>query len=285
MFRVSFTILVAALMTHSVSAREFSSGTPSMDFNRGELKIPCLAVQNSGSEADDMYFAVTLQQRGNSMNFDVTLAEPDDDAVCGTLDVLANSARSSEPEIHLECQISEGRIRVEVEGEDLPAGTYTATLVSGEVPVSSESQDSIGNEVKFWFDSDESANGTILASNFAAVDDSISASIASETLTLETEAVCIAAPLSQDEESDLDDDQNDDVDNDEEFDDDDANDDDDDDQDEDVSDDDDEIGGEDQNVTEVAVNPGRGNSGQNNGNSKPDKANGNNGNNGKSNKN
>ncbi len=266
MFRVSFTILVAALMTHSVSAREFSSGTPSMDFNRGELKIPCLAVQNSGSEADDMYFAVTLQQRGNSMNFDVTLAEPDDDAVCGTLDVLANSARSSEPEIHLECQISEGRIRVEVEGEDLPAGTYTATLVSGEVPVSSESQASLGKKVKFWFDSDESANGTILASNFAAVDDSISASIASESLTLETEAVCIAAPLSQDEESDLDDDQNDD----EDLDDDDAN------------DDDDDDGVEDQSVTEVAVNPGRGNSGQNNGNSKPDKANGNNG---KSNKN
>src|SRR5688500_13495634 len=84
-------LALASTFSWSLASADDIHGGPLADFGANELTIPCVEVNNfSGSPANNQFFDVVLDRRGNSMNFELTYAEPEDLAFCQRLADFAN---------------------------------------------------------------------------------------------------------------------------------------------------------------------------------------------------
>ncbi len=58
------------------------SGGARADFTRNEMIIPCVKVISTESDIDNQYFDIVMQQRGNSLNYEVVFAEKEEADTC-----------------------------------------------------------------------------------------------------------------------------------------------------------------------------------------------------------
>ncbi|MES2625501.1 MAG: hypothetical protein V4628_09490 [Pseudomonadota bacterium] len=170
MKKSKLTIEMAALALASsfswslATAADDIGGGPLADFGANELTVPCVEVNNlSGSNANNKFYDVVLDRRGNSMNFELTYAAPEDPDYCQRLVDYANYEDDDyEPNpgengfgILVRCELEADRSKVSVNAKDLPPGTYYATVTSGLNEELSLPLLTADDEVEFDFDSDE----------------------------------------------------------------------------------------------------------------------------------
>ena len=148
------TIFVAAM--NSALADNPRTG-PRADFNIDELVIPCLEVVGFTPETEGMHFQVTLARRGKSFNYELIAAEPDEEAVCITIENFAEFI-DGESDILVTCSYDDNQTNIAVKGEDLEFGqSYYAKVLAGENEETSldEPADEAGLvEFEFEFGSD-----------------------------------------------------------------------------------------------------------------------------------
>ncbi|XSG85327.1 MAG: hypothetical protein ACPW60_01065 [Methylohalobius sp. ZOD2] len=146
------------------------AGVARADFDLGELTVPCVKVENLDDDLDGEYFDVILERRGQSFNFELKLAEPEDTAYCEKLDNFSkfedddfddedsadddSSASSDSPKIFVSCERETDRSEVSINAKNLVPGTYSAMITSGANTATSFSMPSDDDEVEFDFDSD-----------------------------------------------------------------------------------------------------------------------------------
>lgn len=161
-------LALASTFSYSLAvAKDDIGGGPLADFRANELTVPCVEVNNlSGSNANNKFFDVVLDRRGNSMNFELTYAAPESAALCQRLaDIAAfedDDYSDDNPApgengfgILVRCELSGDRSSISVDAKDLAAGTYVATILSGTNDETSLPLTISGDEVEFDFDSDE----------------------------------------------------------------------------------------------------------------------------------
>lgn len=168
--RVSLLLIVVGLTGNSAwgkgdfdHSRDSIRGVPLADFSLGKVKIPCVWVKNLNPNVDGKFFDVILDRRGNSMNFELSFAEPENPALCQSIDNFAQFEESFEghgedhplgdSRIELICKQKGARSKVKLEARTLPPGRYLAVIASGSntasgAPIIHE------DEVEFEFDSD-----------------------------------------------------------------------------------------------------------------------------------
>lgn len=132
-------------------------GVPLADFSLGKVKIPCVEVENLAPEVDGKFFDVILDRRGNSMNFELSFAEPENPALCQSIGNFAKFEEDFGDEgrkISVSCKQRQDRSKVSVEGKNLAAGEYSAEIASGANTASSPLKRTSDDEVEFDFDSD-----------------------------------------------------------------------------------------------------------------------------------
>lgn len=209
-----FILFAAILMTGHAAAREFD-GVAAVDLKNGQLTIPCVKIENAPDDMADaigQHFDVILNQKGNSMNFELSFAEGTSNDTCSAIAEISSSKRSDQPEVNVQCKIKDGRIKISVEGEDLPSGYYTATITNENDASSgpSDEKEAFGDELEFHFDSDSSESGATLINNdFVSIGDKVSAVLQQTTegdLELTDETTCSAASNKPDKDDDTEDD-------------------------------------------------------------------------------
>ena len=190
-------ILCAAISTATILMSQAAQadrvkGSAKVDFANDELAVPCVMIDGSGSSADGQFFDIILERRGKSFNYELSFAEPENNAICEQLanyaifiddddedddddsddddsddvadddsddddsdddsDDIANLFPSCEVR-HTEAE--QTRSKVKVKAKDLVSGDYYAILTSGDNLFQSETQSVSDDEVEFEFDSDE----------------------------------------------------------------------------------------------------------------------------------
>lgn len=71
-------ISAAAVMISQTALADRVKGSARADFANGELLVPCVVIDGLGDSADGQYFDIILDQRGNSFNYELIFAEPED---------------------------------------------------------------------------------------------------------------------------------------------------------------------------------------------------------------
>jgi heme-binding NEAT domain protein len=174
------TCVIVGAIAASTTLADKVGGSPKADFKSNQLTIPCVKVSNLSASADGKYFDVTLVRRGNSYNYELTTAEPEDSTLCERLASLAEyededlSPQPTTPTtgspttgtttpgantpaattMLAQCEVRSNRSKVTVKGKNLAAGQYYASVTSGTKTVQSTNQTITGNEVEIKFDSD-----------------------------------------------------------------------------------------------------------------------------------
>lgn len=172
------SILALCLCANLVKADKIS-GVPLADFAKDELIVPCVKVENYDETINNKFYDVVFQRRGNSFNYELTLAEVEDAGHCqrtaaysifddDDFDSSDDSTNSSAPKILLNCEKrSSGRSKISVDGKNLPSGSYSSTVTSGSNEVSSPVRSTTGDEIEFDFDSQANeAGATLISPNF-----------------------------------------------------------------------------------------------------------------------
>ena len=140
-------------------------GGPRADFLADELIIPCVEVTGLSDGTEGMFFDVILSRRGSSFNYELSIAELEDEVLC---EAIANFAEFEDDDyddpnddenddaadILVECEVRADRSKISVEGKNLETGEYYAVVTSGENSAESDPQESVDDEVEFEFDSD-----------------------------------------------------------------------------------------------------------------------------------
>ena len=76
------TTILTILSTSPVLADDISGG-PRADFGRKELIVPCVKIIDSDIKGlSGLFFDVALKQKGESLIYEVTFGEMEDDEVC-----------------------------------------------------------------------------------------------------------------------------------------------------------------------------------------------------------
>lgn len=181
-------ISTATILMSQAAQADRVKGSARVDFANDELAVPCVMIDGSGSSADGQFFDIILERRGKSFNYELSFAEPEDNAICEELanyaifiddddddsddvtdddsddddsddddsdddsDDIANLFPSCEVR-HTEAE--QTRSKVKVKAKDLVSGDYYAILTSGDNLFQSETQSVSDDEVEFEFDSDE----------------------------------------------------------------------------------------------------------------------------------
>ncbi|HNP52267.1 MAG TPA: hypothetical protein PKJ85_10800 [Nitrosomonas nitrosa] len=158
-------------------------GSPRADFSSNELTVPCVLVKNFDDEAiNDQYFDIILERRGNSFNYDLTFAEPEDHTHCQRVANFAvfddddfddnaspGNGGTDTSNILVSCEKRSNRSKISVDGKNLVVGNYSSTVTSGDESVSSPVKSSVGDEIEFDYDSaaDDIAEGaTVISADF-----------------------------------------------------------------------------------------------------------------------
>jgi hypothetical protein len=146
------------------TAADDIGGGPLADFGANELTVPCVLVNNlSGSNANNKFYDVVLDRRGNSMNFELSYAAPEDPAYCQRLIDYANFEDDDLTPIPgqngfgilVSCELSTGRSSISVKAKDLAPGTYFATITSGTNEEMTLPLAITDDDVEYDFDSDD----------------------------------------------------------------------------------------------------------------------------------
>ena len=82
-------VSAATLMMSQAAMADRVKGTAKADFENGELLVPCVLIEGTGSEFDGKYFDLVMLRRGKSFNYELTIAEPEDGPTCAELDNYA----------------------------------------------------------------------------------------------------------------------------------------------------------------------------------------------------
>ncbi len=164
------SILGLCLCANLVRADKIS-GVPLADFAKDELIVPCVKVENYDETINNKFYDVIFERRGNSFNYELTLAEAEDAGHCQRTAAFStfddddfvssdDSANSSGPKILLSCEKrSSGRSKISVDGKNLASGSYSSTVTSGSNEISSQVRSTIGDEIEFDFDSEANEAG------------------------------------------------------------------------------------------------------------------------------
>lgn len=145
-------------------------GSPKADFRTDELSIPCVRIQNLSEATEGMYYDIVLVRRGNSYNYELSAAEPEDSALCERIADFAeyedddyeddedsddgSDDSGSTPDILAQCETRSDRSKISVKGKNLEAGDYYAVITSGENTLQSMTRTIADDELEFDFDSD-----------------------------------------------------------------------------------------------------------------------------------
>lgn len=162
---LSLSALGLAVTAAQAQAQDPVGGTARADFATNELIIPCVKVENFDGAADGLYYDVVLDRRGNSFNYELTWAEPEDPALCELVSSVAifedddlvpdgDDGEADAPRLLVRCELRPDRSRISVDAKNLEAGDYVATVTSGGVTVESAGMTAADDEVEFDFDSD-----------------------------------------------------------------------------------------------------------------------------------
>jgi hypothetical protein len=82
-------VSAATIMMSQTAQADRVKGSARADFANDELIVPCVVINGLGGAADGQYFDIILDRRGNSFNYELSFAEPEDTAIC---EELANYA-------------------------------------------------------------------------------------------------------------------------------------------------------------------------------------------------
>jgi hypothetical protein len=179
-------ISAAAIMMSQTALADRVKGSARADFASGELVVPCVVIDGFDDSADGQYFDIILDRRGNSFNYELSFAEPEDTAICEELANYAIFIDDDEEEsdddaddddsddsddddsdddsedvanLFASCEVRHEeaelvRSKVKVKAKDLIAGDYYAIVTSGDNSIQSETRSISDDEVEFEFDSD-----------------------------------------------------------------------------------------------------------------------------------
>lgn len=156
----SASVALCLGMAASSASAEDIRGVAKADFAANKLSIPCVYVSNIGGPAEGQYFDVTLNRRGNSMNFEVSTAEVEDPAFCKKVADYAESLENGTPmtpALLVQCVSTAARTSVTVNGTALPSGSYSAKLTSGVNTATAPVQAPVSGKLTYRFDSDAAA--------------------------------------------------------------------------------------------------------------------------------
>jgi hypothetical protein len=159
-----FGAIAVSLVSATVLADNVG-GSAKADFKNNQLTIPCVKVTNLSTATEGKYFDVILVRRGNSFNYEMTTAEPEDAALC---EKIANLAEFEDDDLSpsnsgsvnttsamlLQCEVRSNRSKISVKGKNLASGQYYATVSSGTKNAQSANAAAVGDEAEFDFDSD-----------------------------------------------------------------------------------------------------------------------------------
>jgi len=187
-------VSAATLMMSQAAMADRVKGTAKADFENGELLVPCVLIEGTGSEFDGKYFDLVMLRRGKSFNYELTIAEPEDGPTCAELDNYAtfiddddeeeddddldddsddddsddedsdesaddDSDDADEVNLFASCEVrheagEQTRSKAKVKAKNLAAGDYYAVLTSGDNTIQSETRPISGDEIEIEFDSD-----------------------------------------------------------------------------------------------------------------------------------
>ena len=182
-------------------------GVAKADFANNLLTIPCVQLESFGGKNEGKFFDVILERRGNSFNYELSVAQPEDEAFCQRLadfadfedDDLVDDDNGDDPDaprLLLQCELREDRSIVSVKGKNLEQGNYSVNISSGTVIVETDAAATDDDEVEFDFDSDpgDVADGDIEISALFIVDDTVEAELlnAAGDPILTATATCLA---------------------------------------------------------------------------------------------
>ena len=180
-------------------------GVAKADFANNLLTIPCVQLENFGGKNEGKFFDVILERRGNSFNYELSVAQPEDAAFCQRLadfanfeddDLVDDEDDADAPRLLLQCELREDRSIVSVKGRNLEQGDYSVNISSGTVTVETDAVATDEDEVEFDFDSDpgDVAEGDIEISALFIVDDTVEAELlnAAGDPVLTATATCLA---------------------------------------------------------------------------------------------
>lgn len=191
MKKITFGIASAfAIIVASTAQADRVKGSAKADFATDELFVPCVLIENYSDEFDGQYVDLVLDRRGESFNYELTFAEPEDSAMCQEMANYSvfidddstddDSSDDSEDDdstgasnLFVKCEVRTSRSKGSIEGKNLAAGEYYAVLSSGENSLTSQVKSNTGDEVEFDFDSDpddiaegaEAIDSTFIAGN------------------------------------------------------------------------------------------------------------------------
>lgn len=88
--KVHLSLFFMAVFAANISlAADKIGGIPIADFQNGTLIVPCVKIENHSEELNGLYYDVTMQRRGNSLNYEVIFAEIEDSSVCEAVATFA----------------------------------------------------------------------------------------------------------------------------------------------------------------------------------------------------
>jgi hypothetical protein len=177
---------VFAIIGASTAQADRVKGSAKADFATDELSVPCVLIENYSSELDGQYVDLVLDRRGESFNYELTFAEPEDSAMCqemanysvfidddftdddssddstdddstdddSTDDDSTDDDSTGASNLFVNCEVRSDRSKGSIDGKNLAAGEYYAVLSSGENSLTSQVKSNTGDEVEFDFDSD-----------------------------------------------------------------------------------------------------------------------------------
>lgn len=181
-------ISAATILLSQGAQADRVKGSAKADFTNNELAVPCVMIDGLGGSADGQFFDIILERRGNSFNYELSFAEPEDTAICEELANYAIFIDDDEEEEELDddeddsddmaddddqdddsedianlfpsCEVRntdsvQVRSKIKVKAKDLSSGDYYAIITSGDNLFTSETQSVSDDEVEFEFDSDE----------------------------------------------------------------------------------------------------------------------------------
>lgn len=186
---LSAAIAAASIILSQAAHADRVKGSAKADFSNDEMQVPCVQIQGYSDAADGQFFDIVLTRRGNSFNYELTFAEPEDAAICEELanyaifidddeeeddeDDMDDENESEDDEedeeeddndsdpanLFASCEVrfdgeEQSRSKIKVKAKDLDAGDYYAVVSSGDNSIQSESISVDDDEVEFEFDSD-----------------------------------------------------------------------------------------------------------------------------------
>lgn len=159
-------LFCAMFCSTAVLAQDDVGGSPKADFTNNQLRVPCVLVEGLNDQTEGMYYDIVLSRRGNSFNYELSTAQPEDTDLCELIaeyaeykddDFDEDDGEPEDPDIFAQCTVWPERSRIHIEAKDLDEGNYLARVSSGENIIDSVSQPAVEGVVDFRFDSDSVA--------------------------------------------------------------------------------------------------------------------------------